>query len=481
MRFLTLAVGTALLLGGCGGGSPGNAPAGANIAPENALAFVSVDTNTDGSQWTTTRDLLAKFPVHDRLSAAIERSLSEQGVDFERDVKPAFGNEVDLVVLAPASAGASPTVVALTQPDDESKLEALLDKANTPYVKENVEGWTAIAQTQADLDRFDEARKNGTLDESDRFKSASSALESDALVSFYVDGKQLGGAVRNALQGQSVPFAFNPTNAEWLSGALRARDDGFLLRASAKGAESQSATFKSELVDEVPARTVAFVSFSNLEQGLRRLRNSLAQSMPFIDPQIGQVESALGVSLERDILPLFANEGAIALAPGEPFPAVSLILKVDDETKARGTLDRLARGIARLAGLEPPVSTEIAGTSAGQLVVRNFSVFYAVFDGKAVITTARDGIAGLRESGGKLGDDATFKAAKDASGMPDDTAGFVYVDIQKAANLAYDLAQAGGKRVPADARANIDPLESLIAYSARDGDRTDVTALVRIK
>ena len=130
------------LVAGCGSSAPAG-PEGASIAPASSELFVTLDTSFDSEQWTTAGDLLAKFPDGDRGIDYILGQLGEQGVDFERDIKPALGPETDIVGLDLfADEG---MFVGLTQPDDEPKLEELLAKSDEPVVTREIEGWTAFA------------------------------------------------------------------------------------------------------------------------------------------------------------------------------------------------------------------------------------------------------------------------------------------------------------------------------------------------
>ena len=128
----------ALVAAGCGGGGGaatggGSVPEGAKLVAADTPAFVSVAANFDGQQWRNGQALLQKFPSHDKLIRKITSGLAEQQLDFERDVKPAFGNEVD-VAFYDLQAD-QPTVVGMTQPRDEAKLEALLAKSkDTTFV-----------------------------------------------------------------------------------------------------------------------------------------------------------------------------------------------------------------------------------------------------------------------------------------------------------------------------------------------------------
>ena len=104
---LAVLVVVAVLAAGCGGGSKAGSasggPAGASIAPASALGFVSVNTDASSTQWKNADALLSKFPIRDKLLKAIEKSLSDNNVNFSTDVRPLLGPELDLVLLKDAA------------------------------------------------------------------------------------------------------------------------------------------------------------------------------------------------------------------------------------------------------------------------------------------------------------------------------------------------------------------------------------------
>jgi hypothetical protein len=468
-----LSAGVALLAGGCGG-TRQTAAGGSGVVPKDTAAFVAIDTDTSSDQWKAAEALLGKFPDGSKLLAMIQGRLAKQHLDFQRDVKPALGPEVDVAVFDVDAA--QPDVVLLTQPTDQSKLDALLAKSDKPLVKDEIGGWTAVAEKQATLDRLKEQAGNGTLDGSDRFNEATKDLDQGALVRFYVDGTQLGKAVQRAGSTAGVPFFGGTAQADWFSGTLEARDEGVLVHGTAKGTTAQTKTYKAELAAQVPADAVAYVSFSGLDQGLRQLRNTVGQSIPGFDQQIAQFEAAAQVSLDKDVLPLFAHEGAVFVTPASPIPAVTLALNVDDPAKALATVDKLVRFVGK------PRTVDVAGVQAHEVPVQSkFRLLYAAFDGKLVLTSAEEGISGLRSRRAKLADDPTFQDAKSAAGMPDETGGFVYADVQGIAQIVYGFAAASGQQSSAEARRNLAPVKSFIAYGSQDGDTSSFTALLRIQ
>lgn len=473
------------LLAGCGSSAPAG-PEGASIAPASSELFVTLDTSFDSGQWTAAGDLLDKFPDGDRGIDYILKELGDEGIDFERDVRPALGPETDIVGLDLFSDEG--TFVGLTQPDDRQKLEDLLAKSDEPVVTREIEGWTAFADSEAILDRFEEERADGTLDGADDFNDALSEVEDEALARLYLngdavqegierEGKLPSGALATLLPGGKFPsFAL----------ALRAEEDGVRLQGAAKLAGESGGlvpeAFEAELPNELPGGAIVYVGFNDLGSQLSALKEFLAQVEPDFDRDVARLEAGLGLSLEEDIFPLLSGEGAFVIRSGFPIPQFTLVTHVEDEGAAVETLDKLVGALAKyLPPGATPRTTEIAGIEAKELPLSPpFSLYYAAFDGHLVVTTSRDGISSLREEGDRLADDPDFRAALDEAGVPDETTGIAYVNLGTAVSNLLGLAEMSGASLPPEVRVNLEPLRHLVFYGTKGGSMLRFTAFLSI-
>ena len=105
-----LVAGAALLAAGCGGSGGGSSltantiPDTASLAPAAAGLWVSVDTDRSSDQWTAVDAILAQIPGGENLidDALAKLGSKDKKLDFQRDVQPALGKEV--VVVVPAGA-----------------------------------------------------------------------------------------------------------------------------------------------------------------------------------------------------------------------------------------------------------------------------------------------------------------------------------------------------------------------------------------
>jgi Protein of unknown function (DUF3352) len=460
-----------LPLAGCGSGSSAGSQ-GASVAPAASKVFVSVDTSFDSENWAAGRTLLGKFPDGDRAVAWVISRLGEQGVDFDRDVRHAFGPETDLVGLDASGEG---KFVGLTQPHDRAKLDALLATGEKPLVSRDIDGWVAFSDSAANLDEFERLRGQGTLDGVDAYNRVNGEVADDAFAHVYVADSALDSTPFGSAFGDDKPS---------LALSLDPQEDGVRVEGAASPATSDlfSDEFSAGLPAQVPGGVFVYAGTSDLERQLGALRDVLAEVAPGIERDIGRAEAEIGVSLDEDVFPLFSRESALYVRPGFPIPEVSIVTQVDDEQRALAVVDKLAKEVAEYYGTAELKSVAIAGTQAKELAVNPlFSVYYAAFDGKLVITTSRQGIADLRGDGGRLADDPGFKDATEAVGIPDSTTGFLYVNLSDAVPALLGLVGFGGGDTPDWLAPNLEPLRSLVLYGTREDDMAKFVGLLSIQ
>jgi hypothetical protein len=490
MRFAAAAplAALALLAGGCGGkssnGSASGAAAGATVVPASAVAYLSVNTDLGSDQWKKADALSKKFPGRAKAIASFEKDLAKNGVDFQKDVKPALGPEVDVAWLDFADGGKN--VVALTQPKDDARLLVLVAKQNKSEPKnklyiEKVGDWSAVAQSQAILDRLKSAQNGSKLADDSSFKDAVADLPDQALVKVYVNGAAVRQAVKQGLAPSVRQSGFLGSvipNLGWLSASATAASNGVGFQAGVKSSGLKTKTYKTALVDRLPAGALVDLSFNNLSSTLRQVLNQSG-----LRAQAAQVEQALGIS-ENDLLKLLSNEGALAVYPGargERYPSVELLLKVNDVAKARKLLNRLS-ALAPMAGARVKPVT-IGGVRAHELVVNGeVSVDYGVFDGVLAVSNSRSALAGLGAGGVKLSSDPVFTDARSAAKAPSSTAGFAYVNLRGVVTEYFKvLGMSTSSPDTAELRANLAPLRSFFGYGARKGDVTHLNGFLVIK
>ena len=61
--------------------------------------YATINTDVDSDQVDQLEELLAKFPDREKLLAELEKSLAEEDLSWETDIKPALGDTLDVVLL----------------------------------------------------------------------------------------------------------------------------------------------------------------------------------------------------------------------------------------------------------------------------------------------------------------------------------------------------------------------------------------------
>lgn len=460
-----------LALAGCGGGSSGSATgtaSGAEVAPADALAYVSIDTDRDSDQWQQADKLLEKFPIHNRLLTQLCKKLSEEGVDFQNEVLPVLGRELDLVVMS-AAQGREPQLIALAQPTDEDKFNALLEKGKEPSVHTKVGDWTAFADKQAALDAFTNAQNGAKLADDQQFNDAMGELPDEANAKAYLSGDklltQLGQAIPNL---GAIPGG---QDIRWLAVALESTSEGWKIEGAAKSAQSFQ-TFTPRLLSKVPSNAFAVLSFRGNDQAFMQLRDN-----PQLSQALAQMQAMLGVSLQ-DLEQLLSGEGALYASAGIPYPEVTLLVRPKNAQQAQATLDRLA---AKATSLEPGLGvTRVSfhGVTVRKLTLSSVAIYWGIRGGVLIVSDTTAPFVGTRPS---IRDDKAFSAAKDAAGLPDSTAGFLYVNLKQAAPFVLDLAQMSNTEVPPEVSANLAPLRSFLAYGSGENGVSRFAALLQVQ
>jgi hypothetical protein len=455
-----------LFAAGCGSESPAG-PAGAEVAPASAELFLSVRTDPDSEEWLQAVEVLERFPDSDEVVRFLLEELGLGDFDPQADLEPALGPETDIVVFDLAGEGEA---VGLTQPDDPQKLEEVLAALSGDMVTREIDGWTAFSDSEANLERFEGERSEGTLADSERYGETMDDVDTDALVQVYLNSEGLDVSL--------------PGGQATLGLSVGAEDEGVRLEgATDLGAgELAPETFAAELPGIVPGGVLAYFGTSNLEASLSAMRDSFAEAMPEFDRDLARVEAEIGVSLEEDLFPLFRGETALYVRPGLFIPEVTLVTEVEDEAAALATMGDLVNALEEY--LEIPQGArevEIAGVQATEVPVSPpISLFYSAFDGRLVVTTSAGGIEALRGDEDRLADDSDFTDALDQADVPDETSGLAYVRLSEAIPYVLSLAAQAGDEVPALVRANLEPLDSLVLYGSQDGETIRFTGLLAV-
>ena len=482
----SLLAGLAVAAAGCGGGGGGgNAlPAAADVVPASAPALVSLNTDFASPQWKNAPELLGKFPGAADL---LRRARLESGnVDFERDVKPALGKEVDVVWLDFANGGND--VVGLTQPKNKAKFSALIAKLNSKdsTVTAEVNGWAVVADSRAKIDAFRRASSGDKLAGVGAFKEAMRRLDERAALRAYVAGRPVQRELDRALaqSGAAPNLTRDLARMESISATGLVEPDGIRAEAAlTTDPAPKPKTYTPTLPKSLPAGALLYVSTANLADPTRTILELIARSKPNFETQLRQVETVLGLSLEQDVYPLISGEQAVAIYAAKPIPKVVFVAKVPDEGKARELLAHVL-GLVKISGTLSVTTLDVGGVSVNDVTQPGSGVhgYVAVAGGKLIVTTARDLLATLVEGkGAKLADDPLYRRARTDAKVPAKVVAMAYGDLTHGLPFAFDLAEAGGRVVPPSARANTTALRHSLVYAEQDGNTFQLFGFVAIQ
>jgi hypothetical protein len=454
-----LAAAAVLTVSACGSaGAAGSTTLGgaASLAPSDTVAFIAIDSNLSSGQWDSLNGLLDKFPSRDKLLAQLRQGFEQKTkVDWETDVKPALGDELDIVVLS----GKQKQYVGLTQSHDQAKLDALLKKAGA--VSMQVAGWTAFAETQGALDTF--AAAKAKLVDDNLYRVATAKLSDTALVHAYANGIEAQKLLNLTTKDPTQAVGF-----EWASADVTAAGDGLRFHAYARDGMMANIPaqrrpvptqpYQSHLLDEIPAGALLVADFVakpgmfELADGSKLPLQGALHADPTLLAKLDQIvggETALYVRQGGLMMP----ELTIVTQPGDTHAAEAALADVLKTLKAQGT------GIL------------------GRL-----DFVHAVIGGQLVASTSQKGIEDFRSGGAKLSGDSTFERARKSVGMPSETTGFLFVNVKDALPLVQAFGPLLGLKVaPALQNADLSALRTLAAYGSRAGDEQSYTVYLQVQ
>jgi Protein of unknown function (DUF3352) len=476
----------ALAAAGCGGGGGAAVPAAAEVVPASAPVLISLKTDFNSAQWRNALGLLRKFPGAPQL---LHKASVEAGnLNFERDVKPALGPEVDVVWLDFKNGGND--VVGLTQPKSNARFKALIAKldrsGDSRTLSEEVNGWSVVADSKSKIDAFRRSTFGEKLNAVGEFRDAMSRLDDQAAVRAYIAGEPVQRELDLALQHSGAPknLTRDLARMESISAAGLVERKGVRVdSALATDQAPNPKTVAPTLAGSLPASALLYVDTADLATPTRTILKLVGRSEPKFETQLHQVETAVGISLEKDVYPLLSDEEAFALYAAKPLPKIVFVAKAPDENRAREVLAH-ALELFKLGGGLSVSTFDVGGVSVSDVSQPGSGVhaYVAVGRGKLIVTTARDTLPALIEGKGrKLADDPLYKRARADTKVPSRVVGMAYADLTHGLPFAFDLAEANGRVVPPEARTNTKPLSHALLYALQDGNRFTLSGFLAIK
>jgi Protein of unknown function (DUF3352) len=222
----------ALAVAGCGGDSgSGGTGAALEYMPADTPFAVTIDTDLEGEQYKSLDSILNRFPGADAIKGLLKAQLTlgQEGVDFDKDIKPLLGNPA-VVSATDVTSFLSDTdesgFVAALEVKDKDALDSLIEKTGAEKQGE-VAGATeyqdsgtyfavdddvvVLAGSKELLEAALKRAEDGNGLSEDDFDKGLEGLPDDALARVYVDVQKLLAQSSDGKAAQKI---------EWV-GALR--------------------------------------------------------------------------------------------------------------------------------------------------------------------------------------------------------------------------------------------------------------------
>ena len=420
----------------------------ARAVPADTAIYLNAYLQPSAGQQMNLFDLVGRlrgFGDPATLEAKIDevagRLLGQAGIDYAADVRPWLGAQIAIAV-APGEAGSPPNALLLAAVKDSAAARtsvahlfapmkiafkretfrghALMTSEATSYAL--LDGLLVVATTPERLRASIEADADvaPSLADSPAFVAAMREVASDHLASVYLDLPRAAG----------LPEARRLGGFGTATLALTAKADGLHLEGAARfaadGASDEArAAFSlgehpSTLAGWMPRTTSAEVVLFGAAQSFEDLEASLAGNSAFAPAvdALNQLRAiaalGLGINVNRDLLPLFDAEAAVALRSlnAGGFHG-QILLRPSDAKAAKAALDRMHSGLADRGSRV--TARQVAGTNVTSVAVPQIgTVAYALLDGVVVIgLDGADVAAALEahEAGETLETDDRYSAA----------------------------------------------------------------------
>jgi hypothetical protein len=436
------------------------------LVPDDALAYVHANLDSDTQEYSDLADLAGQLPLFSDQIA--QRALAALGaahgsaVDFDRDIRPWFGGEVALALLDGAGKPDPVELIEVADADGASKFAEEVSSGTT--VAKQIDGFLVIGSAS------DVAAISDTVDGGNSLADdADATAVLDELPEHFVADAWLSpeGISKLVVPPRATLTALTPLlapgSSEGAAASVGTNDDGdsFELairsRLDPKRAESSPGffsafpAFEPQLPDRLPAGSLAYLGFAAPGKTVQSLLEQAGSQAPGVADAFDQLTHRLrhqsGLNVIGDLVGSLGDEAGLTLnatsssgsssSAGQPFPYLAFISAGVDE-------DKLREALAALQGPLGDISSdqEIAGVDAHTLQISQaVAITYAIVDGLAVAATSPDGVAAIAgEEGGGLADDDRFKAATD--GFPGEVSMLGYVDFHDLVGLAEQLGLA---------------------------------------
>lgn len=482
MRLVWAALVSTLVLvaAGCGSEDVGaGESAGAELLKPGALVYVDLESDPESDQWKQVEELVLRFPDGEKWLAELQNEI-ESGSDITwTEAQETLGGDSAVAVYATSMTDVK--VVALTRPEDVDEALKLIERINKEepndqLITRKVDDWIAVSDKEQSLDAALKAEDGQALADDEAFQEGMAELPEDALGRVYVDVATAFETFGRGEEAQALRM-FGLDELDFAGAWAKALDEGAELAGVVRGEGADklfgaSEEYTSELLELVPADAFAFTTFmgTGIGEQVRALRDN-----PLYGSALKDFEQETGVTV-AEVLRLIDGEVAFYAAPGAPIPELTLLVRPDDPAQARESAERLLRALAAMA-----VGKVTEDGDVTTAVFEGFTVNLGTVDGTLVLTTTKDAIADLGNSGEKLTDTDRYKDALETANAPDEYTGLAWIDLKETIDLIMGFASVSGESVPPEVSRNLEPLRSLVAYGEKDGNLVKSLVFVGIE
>lgn len=439
-----------------------------------------------------------------KIDEVAERLLAQAGIDYSGDVRPWLGAQIAIAV-APGEAGSPPSELLLAAVKDSGEARTavprLFASMEIAFTRETFRGNTlmlsdgtsyallddllVVANTPERLRASIEADADvaPSLADSPAYTAAMHELASDHLASVYLDLPRAAGLAEGRLLG-----GFGTTAL-----AVTADADGLHLTgtapfmADAASEEARAAfalgTKPSTLAGWMPRTTSIEVVLFGAAQTFDDLEATLAGDTAFAPAldALNQLRAitalGLGINFNRDLLPLFDGEGAVALQSldADGFHG-QVLLRPSDAAAAQASLDRMRSGLADRGSRV--TTRQVAGTTLTTVAVPQIgTVAYALLDGVVILGLDPADVAAALEAhaaGEALASDDRYEAPFELAGAH--LGNEIWADVPTLVDAVAGIFDPGG--VVRDILHQIGELA--ISATATD-DRLEINGVLTVK
>jgi hypothetical protein len=492
---------------GCGSStkaaSSSSSPAAA--VPAGALLYADINLDHGSTAWQQFATVSKRFPGWQRLVDRTVHSFddSSNGTSYEKDIAPWLGDSAGVALTSVDVNGGKPSFVAFVASKDDGKAKTAItgDKNNQPdgeyngysqYHSTSTDGGEIgvgdgavifASDTQTLHDAVDvRAGKADSLADDSNFSAAMANLPKDSLVRGYADAGKLAQLASLAqLSGQTAgPSSQQLANLTKALGSLDSAS--FSMFASSGGYNSvfhvhvkdgaDPGLFGSQsmpalsLTSLVPADAFLFLGTKFSTPG--GFTNSFTQGLGAGgSSQLKQFEQLTGLSVQRDIAPLFSGELLLYAAPGLPARG-ALLLKPADPAAAAAGLERLT---AFAAHAQPGLHVKpLGGGRQGQsLEISPGFTFTWERTADGLIAIGNDTAAGSKP-GAPLLESAGYTSLLSKAQVPAGANVLAFVSVPGILQL-----------VPTAVDPNLRPLGGIIEWGSRDGNDISFGVFAEVK